>query len=141
MAKKVQKVIKAQAKGGQANPAPPLGPVLGQAGINIQDFCTQFNDRTKDRMGQVVPIQITVYEDRSFDFILKQAPMSNLILEKLSAKKGSGEPNKTKIGVLKRADMEDIAKTKMPDLNTTNLESAINTVKGTAKSMGVTFED
>lgn len=140
MAKKVLKIIKAQAKGGQANPAPPLGPVLGQAGINIQDFCTKFNDKTKDRMGQVIPVEITLYEDRSFTFILKQPPMSYLILQKLGKEKGSGTPNKEKIGTLKKKDVEEIAKQKMPDLNTTNLESAMNSVMGTAKNMGVLIE-
>ncbi len=141
MAKKVLKVIKAQARGGQANPAPPLGPVLGQAGINIQDFCTKFNDKTKDRMGQVIPVEITLYEDRSFTFILKQPPMSYLILQKLGKEKGSGTPNKEKIGTLKKKDVEEIAKQKMPDLNTTNLESAMNSVMGTAKNMGVLIEE
>lgn len=140
MAKKVLKMIKAQARGGQANPAPPLGPVLGQAGINIQEFCTQFNDRTKDRMGQVIPVEITLYEDRSFTFILKQPPMSYLILQKIGKEKGSGTPNKEKIGTLKKKDLEEIAKIKMPDLNTTNLESAMRTVAGTAKNMGVAVE-
>lgn len=141
MAKKVLKIIKAQARGGQANPAPPLGPVLGQAGINIQEFCTKFNEKTKDRMGQVVPVEITLYEDRSFTFILKQPPASYLILQKIGKEKGSGTPNKEKIGSLKRKDIEEIAKTKMPDMNTTNLESAMKTIMGTAKNMGVTIED
>ncbi len=141
MAKKVIKVIKAQARGGQANPAPPLGPVLGQAGINIQDFCTKFNDKTKDRMGQLIPVEITLYEDRSFTFILKQPPMSFLILQKLGKEKGSGVPNKDKIGTLKKKDVEEIAKQKMPDLNTTNIESAMKTVMGTARNMGVMIEE
>jgi large subunit ribosomal protein L11 len=140
MAKKVLKVIKAQAKGGQANPAPPLGPVLGQAGINIQDFCTKFNDKTKDRMGQLIPVEITLYEDRSFTFILKQPPMSFLILQKLGKEKGSGTPNKEKIGKINMKQVEEIAKQKMPDLNTDKLESAIQMVIGTAKNMGVTVE-
>ncbi len=140
MAKKVLKIIKAQAKGGQANPAPPLGPVLGQAGINIQDFCTKFNDKTKDRMGQLIPVEITLYEDRSFTFILKQPPTSYLILQKLGKEKGSGTPNKEKIGTLKRSDIEAIAKQKMPDLNTTEIESAMRQVEGTAKNMGVVVE-
>ncbi len=140
MAKKVLKIIKAQAKGGQANPAPPLGPVLGQAGINIQDFCMKFNDKTKDRMGQLIPVEITLYEDRSFTFILKQPPTSYLILQKLGKEKGSGTPNKEKIGTLKMKDIEDIAKQKMPDLNTNKLDSAMRQVEGTAKNMGVVVE-
>ncbi len=140
MAKKVLKIIKAQAKGGQANPAPPLGPVLGQAGINIQDFCTKFNDKTKDRMGQLIPVEITLYEDRSFTFILKQPPMSFLILQKLGKEKGSGTPNKEKIGKINMKQVEEIAKQKMPDLNTDKLESAMQMVIGTAKNMGVTVE-
>ncbi len=137
MAKKVIKIIKTQAKGGQANPAPPLGPVLGQAGINIQDFCAKFNDRTKARMGQLIPVEITLFEDRSFTFILKQPPASYLILQKLGKEKGSGQPNKEKIGEISWKDIEEIAKQKMPDMNTTNLESAKRTIAGTAKNMGL----
>ncbi|MDA1209183.1 MAG: 50S ribosomal protein L11 [bacterium] len=140
MAKKITKVIKAQAKGGQANPAPPLGPVLGQAGVDINAFCTQFNEQTKDRMGQVVPIQITVYEDRSFSFILKQAPAAVLILEKAKLKKGSGEPNKTKVGTLTKKQVQEIAEVKMVDLNATSIDAAVKIIAGTARSMGVTVE-
>ena len=138
MAKKVTKVIKAQAKGGQANPAPPLGPVLGQAGIDINGFCTQFNEQTKDRMGQVVPVVITVYEDRSFSFILKQPPMSYLIKDELKLKSGSGEPNKKKVGNLTKDQVHKIAEIKMSDLNCTDVEAAAKIVEGTARSMGVT---
>ncbi len=140
MAKKVVKVIKVQARGGQANPAPPLGPVLGQAGINIQQFCQQFNDKTKDKMGQVIPAEITIYDDRSFTFILKQPPASYLILQKIGKEKGSGTPNKEKIGTIKMKDIEEIAKIKMSDLNTTDIESAKRTIAGTAKNMGVVVE-
>lgn len=140
MAKKVAKVIKAQARGGQANPAPPLGPVLGQAGIDINAFCTQFNDATKDRMGQVVPVEITVYDDRSFDFIMKQAPAASLIIEKAKLKKGSGEPNKTKVGKLTKNQLREIAEQKMPDLNANDVEGAMKIIAGTARSMGVTIE-
>ena len=138
MAKKVKKVIKVQAKGGQANPAPPLGPALGQAGVDINGFCTQFNAATKDRMGQVVPVQITVYEDRTFTFITKQAPAASLIMERAKIQKGSGEPNRTKVGTITKAQLQEIAQIKMPDLNTTILEEAMNSIAGTARSMGVT---
>jgi len=141
MAKKVMKVIKVQARGGQANPAPPLGPVLGQAGINIQDFCAKFNDKTKDKMGQVIPAEITIYEDRSFSFILKQPPASYLILQAMKKEKGSGTPNKEKIGTIKMSQLKEIGKAKMSDLNTTNEESAARTMAGTAKNMGLTIDD
>lgn len=140
MAKTVKKVIKVQAKGGQATPAPPLGPVLGQAGVDIAGFCNQFNQKTKDRMGQVVPVVLTVYEDRSFTFILKQPPVASLIMERAKIEKGSGDPKKTPAGTLTRKDVEEIAKRKLSDLNTTNLESAQRTIEGTARSMGVTIE-
>jgi|TARA_B100002003_G_C13983865_1_gene475709 large subunit ribosomal protein L11 len=140
MAKKVMKVIKAQARGGQANPAPPLGPVLGQAGVDINAFCTQFNDKTKDRMGQVVPMEITVYEDRTFSFVLKQPPAASLILEKTKLKKGSGEPNKNKVGSLNKTQLKEIAEIKMPDLNASSTEAAMEIIAGTARSMGVTIE-
>ncbi len=135
--KKVIKVIKAQAKGGQANPAPPLGPVLGQAGINIQDFCTKFNDRTKGKMGQLIPVEITLFEDRSFTFIMKQPPASYLILQKVKKDKGSGRPNKEKIGEINWKQIEEVATEKMPDLNTDNLQSAMRMIAGTAKNMGL----
>ncbi len=138
--KKVIKIIKTQAKGGQANPAPPLGPVLGQAGINIQQFCMQFNDRTKGQMGQLIPVEITLYEDRSFTFILKEPPASFLLLQKLGKEKGSGNPNKEKIGTLKMKDIEEIAKRKMKDMNTDDVQSAMNTIAGTAKNMGILVE-
>lgn len=140
MAKKIAKIIKVQAKGGQANPAPPLGPVLGQAGVDINSFCTQFNEATKDRMGQVVPIEITVFDDRSFTFILKQPPAANLIMDKASLKKGSGEPNKNKVGTLNQAQLKEIAEIKMSDLNANSVEGAMKIIAGTARSMGVTVE-
>jgi large subunit ribosomal protein L11 len=140
MAKRITKVIKVQAQGGAANPAPPLGPVLGQAGIDIGGFCAQFNDRTQDRKGQVVPVEITVYDDRSFSFILKEPPAASLILEKAKLKKGSGEPNKNKVGKLSKADLKDIAEKKMPDLNAGSIDAAMNIIAGTARSMGVTIE-
>ncbi|MFH0770574.1 MAG: 50S ribosomal protein L11 [Candidatus Peregrinibacteria bacterium] len=140
MAKKIAKVIKVQAKGGQANPAPPLGPTLGQAGVDIGKFCQQFNEKTKDRQGKVVPAVITVFEDRSFTFVLKQPPVASMIMEKAKIEKGSGEPNKTKVGTLTKAQVKEIAQMKLPDLNTTTLEQAMKTVAGTARSMGVTVE-
>lgn len=138
MAKKVKKIIKVQARGGQANPAPPLGPALGQAGVDIAGFCSQFNAKTKDRPGQVVPVEITVYEDRTFSFVLRQPPASALILERAKIQKGSGEPNKTKAGTITHKDLEEIARIKMPDLNTTDLDAAMCTLAGTARNMGVT---
>ena len=140
MAKQVAKVIKAQARGGQANPAPPLGPVLGQAGIDINAFCTQFNERTADKQGQVVPVVINVYEDRSFDFELKQAPAASMLVEKAKLKKGSGEPNKNKVGSITKQQLKEIAEAKMPDLNANDVEGAMEIIAGTARSMGITIE-
>lgn len=140
MAKKVTKVIKAQAKGGQANPSPPLGPILGQAGIDIQGFCSKFNERTKDRMGQVVPVVITVYEDRSFDFVMKMPPASSLIMERAKIDKGSGEPNKKKVGSISKKQLREIAEIKMPDLNAHDIEAAEKIIAGTARNMGVTID-
>lgn len=140
MAKKIKKVIKVQARGGQANPAPPLGPALGQAGVDIQGFCTQFNAATKDRMGQLVPVQITVYEDRTFVFVTKQAPAAELIKDIAKVKNGSGEPNKKKVGNITQAQLREIATIKMPDLNTKDIESAMHSLAGTARSMGITVE-
>ena len=134
------KVLKVQAMGGKANPAPPLGAVLGQAGVNINDFCTKFNEKTKDRAGQTIPAVVTVYEDRSFTFILKQPPAASLIREQAKIEKGSGEPNKNKVGKISRKQLREIAEIKMPDLNTTNVEQAMETLAGTARSMGVTVE-
>jgi len=140
MAKAIKKVVKVVARGGQANPAPPLGPALGQAGVDIQGFCTQFNAATKDQMGQMIPVVITVYDDRSFTFVTKQPPASELIKGKAKIEKGSGEPNKNKVGKISKKDLEEIAKIKMPDLNTTDLEAAMKTLAGTARNMGVTVE-
>ena len=141
MAKKIKKIIKTQARGGQANPAPPLGPTLGQAGVDINGFCTQFNARTKDRMGQIVPVELTVYEDRTFTFILKQPPAAALIMERAKIQKGSGEPNKNKVGTISRKHLKEIAEIKMPDLNTRDVEAAMRTIEGTARSLGVTVAD
>lgn len=140
MAKKVKTVIKVFPMGGAANPAPPLGPALGGHGINIMDFVNQYNKATADKKGQVVPAELTIYEDRTFTFILKLAPVSGMIKQELKLKAGSGEPNKKKVGKLTRAQVEKIAREKMPDMNTTNLQSAMNSVIGAARSMGVEVE-
>lgn len=137
MAKKVTGFIKLQVTGGQANPAPPVGPALGQHGVNIMEFCKQFNARTKDQMGITTPVVITVYADRSFSFITKTPPAAVLLQRASGIKKGSGVPNKTKVGKVTRAQLEEIAKQKMPDLNAANLESAVSMVAGTARSMGL----
>ncbi len=137
MAKKVQKIIKVQAIGGKATPAPPLGPVLGQAGINIGEFVNQFNGATQDRMGEVVPTVITVYEDKSFDLTYKEAPMSAMILKELGIKSGSGENVKKQVGTLSKDQVRKIAEQKMPDLNAASVEAAMKIVEGTCRSMGV----
>lgn len=144
MAKEVKKVVKVKVKGGQANPAPPLGPALGQAGVDIAGFCSQFNARTKDKMGQEVPVQITVYTDRTFSFVVKQPVASTLIkiAAGIGAEKGtgSGEPNKKKVGKITKKQLREIAEKKMPDLNAATIEAAENIIAGTARSMGVTIE-
>ena len=137
MAKKVLTTIKLQAAGGQASPAPPVGPALGQHGINIMEFCKAFNAQTADQNGRIIPVEITVYEDRSFDFITKTPPAAVLIKEALRLDKGSGEPNREKVGRLTRDQIRQIAETKMPDLNARDLEGAMKVVAGTARSMGV----
>ena len=140
MAKKVIGFIKLQIPAGQANPAPPVGPALGQHGVNIMEFCKAFNAKTQDQMGDLIPVEITVYADRSFTFITKTPPASSLILKKVNIKKGSGEPNKEKVGVIKRSQLKEIAEIKMKDLNASSLESAISMIAGTARSMGVNVE-
>ncbi|HOK02718.1 MAG TPA: 50S ribosomal protein L11 [Spirochaetota bacterium] len=139
--KKITKIIKLQITGGQANPAPPVGPALGQAGVNIMDFCKNFNERTKDQMGTIIPVVITVYEDKSYTFITKTPPASVLIKKYLKLDKGSSEPNKTKAGKITRKQLEEIAQIKMPDLNANDLNAAVNIVAGTARSMGVEVVD
>lgn len=137
MAKKIKTKIKLQIAGGQANPAPPVGPALGQHGLNIAEFCKAFNDKTKDKMGDIVPVEITVYEDRSYDFILKTSPASELIKKAAGIKKGSGKPLTEKVGSITKAQLEEIAKTKMPDLNANDVEAAKSIIAGTARQMGV----
>lgn len=137
MAKKIKTKIKLQIAGGQANPAPPVGPALGQHGLNIAEFCKAFNDKTKDKMGEVLPVEITVYEDRSYDFIVKTSPAAELIKKAAGIKKGSGKPLTEKVGSITKAQLEEIAKTKMPDLNANDLEAAKSIIAGTARQMGV----
>jgi large subunit ribosomal protein L11 len=137
MAKKIKTKIKLQISGGQANPAPPVGPALGQHGVNIAEFCKQFNDKTKDKMGDIIPVEITVYEDRSFDFILKTPPAAELIKKAAGIKKGSGKPLLEKVGSLTQKQLEEIAKIKMPDLNANDIEAAKRIIAGTARQMGV----
>ena len=137
MAKKVLTMIKLQIPGGQANPAPPVGPALGQHGVNIMEFCKAFNAQTADQNGRIIPVEITVFEDRSFDFITKTPPAAVLIKEALRLEKGSGEPNREKVGRLGRDQIRQIAETKMPDLNARDVEEAMKVVAGTARSMGV----
>ncbi|ETJ99983.1 ribosomal protein L11 [Eubacterium nodatum ATCC 33099] len=141
MAKKVEGYIKLQIPAGGATPAPPVGPALGQHGVNIMDFCKQFNAKTQDQPGMVIPVVITVYADRSFTFITKTPPAAVLLKKAAGLDKASGEPNKNKVATITNAQVEEIAKTKMPDLNAANLESAVNMVKGTARSMGIVVED
>ena len=137
MAKKIETYVKLQVKGGQANPAPPIGPALGAKGLNIMEFCKRFNAQTQDRMGQVLPVVITVYADKSFDFIIKTPPAPVLLLNAAKLKSGSPESNRTKVGKVTWDDVRTIAETKMPDLNCFEIESAMRMVAGTARSMGI----
>ena len=141
MAKKVIGFIKLQIPAGKANPAPPVGPALGQHGVNIMEFCKAFNAKTQENMGKLIPVEITIYADRSFTFITKTPPTSSLVLEFAKLKKGSSEPNKEKVGKLTKTQVQQIAEIKMPDLNASDLASAMEMVKGTARSMGVLIED
>ena len=136
MARKVIGFIKLHVPGGQANPAPPVGPALGQHGVNIMEFCKQFNIRTQDKQGITIPVEITVYGDRSFSFITKTPPASVLILRAIGLPKGSGEPNREKVGKISRAQLEEIASTKMEDLNANDMDAAVQMIAGTARSMG-----
>lgn len=138
MAKEITGYLKLQVKGGAANPSPPIGPALGSKGLNIMDFCKQFNARTQDKPGQLLPVLITIYNDKSFDFVIKTPPAANLILETMKKQKGSAEPNRSKIGSITWDQVRAIAELKMPDLNAFKIESAMKMVAGTARSMGVT---
>ncbi len=141
MAKKVEGLIKLQIAAGAATPAPPVGPALGQKGVNIMDFCKQFNARTADQPGMIIPVVITVYSDRSFTFVTKTPPAAVLLKKAAGLQSASGEPNKKKVATLKTAQVEEIAKLKMPDLNAASLESAASMIKGTARSMGIVVEE
>ena len=141
MAKKISKVVKLQVAAGKATPAPPVGPALGQAGVNIMAFVKDFNDRTAKQVGLIIPVEITVFEDRSFTFICKTPPAAVLLKKAAGLEKASGEPNKNKVGKVTKAQVKEIAEKKMPDLNAANIESAMSMVKGTARSMGVTVAD
>lgn len=139
--KKVMTMVKVQIPAGKANPAPPVGTALGPHGINIQDFCTQFNNQTKDKGDTIIPVEITIYEDRSFSFKTKTPPAAILIKQAINLKKGSGEPHKNKVGTIKRAQLQKIAEEKMEDLNANDIDAAIKVIAGTARSMGVKVED
>jgi large subunit ribosomal protein L11 len=141
MAKKISGYIKLQIPAGQANPSPPVGPALGQKGVNIMEFCKQFNAKTADKGGLKIPVVITVYADKSFSFITKTPPAAVLLLKTLNLDKGSSEPNKVKVAKVTRAQLQEIAETKMPDLNANDIDHAINMIAGTARSMGITVVD
>lgn len=141
MAKKITKMVKLQVPAGKATPAPPVGPALGQAGVNIMSFVKDFNDRTTKQAGLIIPVEITVYEDRSFTFICKTPPAAVLLKKAAGLEKASGEPNKNKVGKVTRAQVKEIAETKMPDLNANTVEAAMRLVEGTARSMGIEVTD
>lgn len=140
MAKKIRTTLKLQIRAGQANPAPPVGPALGQHGVNIMDFCKTFNERTKENVGTIIPVVITVYQDRSFTFVTKTPPAAVLIKKAAGISKGSGEPNREKVGKISESDIRSIAETKMPDLNANSVETATEMIRGTARSMGIEVE-
>ncbi len=140
MAKKVKTVIKLQIPAGKANPAPPVGPALGQHGLNIQEFCTKFNAATKDKGGDITPVEITVYEDRTYTFILKTPPAAELLKKAAGVQKGSGKPLQEKVGKVTRAQIEEIAKIKLPDLNANDIPAAMKIIEGTARQMGLVVE-
>ncbi|NJO80246.1 MAG: 50S ribosomal protein L11 [Cyanobacteria bacterium RM1_2_2] len=139
MAKKVVAIIKLAINAGKANPAPPIGPALGQHGVNIMMFCKEYNAKTADQVGMVVPVEISVFEDRSFTFVLKTPPASVLLAKAAGVERGSGEPNKKKVGSISKAQLQEIAQTKLPDLNANDIEAAMRIVEGTARNMGITI--
>ena len=141
MAKKVVEVLKLQIPAGKANPSPPVGPALGQRGINIMEFCKAFNEKTKDMMGYTIPVEITVYNDRSFTFITKQPPVTDFLKKAAGIQKGSSNPLKEKVGKITKAQLREIAEKKLPDLNTDDIEAAMKTIAGSAKSMGIDIVD
>jgi large subunit ribosomal protein L11 len=139
--KKVVGKVKLQIQAGKANPAPPIGPALGQHGVNIMQFCKEYNAKTQDKAGTIIPVEITIFEDRTFDFVLKTPPAAELLKKAAGIEKGSATPNKLKVGSISKAKITEIAKTKMPDLNATTLEAAERMVMGTARNMGLTVQD
>jgi len=141
MSKKVQTTIKLQIEAGKANPSPPVGPALGQHGVNIMEFCKAFNAKTQDQQGMIIPVEITVYQDRSFDFITKTPPAAVLLKLAANIESGSGEPNKTKVGTVTQDDLREIAETKMPDLNAHTIEQGMKIIEGTARNMGLVVKD
>jgi large subunit ribosomal protein L11 len=141
MAKKVIGIIKLAIEAGKANPAPPIGPALGQRGVNIVAFCKEYNAKTADKAGFIIPVEITVYEDKSYTFILKTPPASVLLSKAAGVAKGSGEPQKVKVGSITKKQLQEIAETKLPDLNTRNVEAAMRIIEGTAKNIGITISD
>lgn len=141
MAKEIKTQVKLQIPAGKANPAPPVGPALGQAGVNIQEFCVKFNDATRDQMGSIIPVIITVYDDRSFTFVTKTPPASDLLKKAAGISKGSGNALKEKVGSVTREQLREVAETKMPDLNANDVEAAMKIIAGSARNMGITIED
>lgn len=140
MAKKLKTMIKLQIPAGKANPAPPIGPALGQHGVNIMEFCKQYNAKTQDKGDTVIPVEISIYEDRSFTFILKTPPAAVLLKKAANIEKGSGEPNRNKVGTISKEKLKEIAEIKMPDLNANTIEAAMNIIEGTARNMGITVK-
>ena len=141
MAKKLVKVVKLQIQAGKANPAPPVGPAPGQAGVNIPGFCTQFNEQTKDKIGYILPVVISVFDDRSFTFVVKTPPASDLLKKAAGVQSGAGNPKTTKVGSISQAKLKEIAEMKMPDLNANDVEAAMRIIAGTARNMGIAIED
>ncbi|MGD9964504.1 MAG: 50S ribosomal protein L11 [Candidatus Izemoplasmatales bacterium] len=141
MAKEIKNVVKLQVPGGKATPAPPIGPILGQAGVNIQQFCVQFNDRTKDQVGSIIPVVLTVYDDRSFSFITKTPPASDLLKKACKIQKGAGNPKTETVATITKDQLREIATIKMPDLNANDVEAAMNIIAGTARQMGIVVKD